>query len=77
MIGIPRPEPCFLDDQTPCGAPNGYKRWKNERGDRYYEWDHTHGHIEVYNKRGRHLGVADPVTGEWIKSAVRGRRIDV
>lgn len=77
MAGVPRPNPCFLDEQVACGAPNGQKRWRNAKGDRYYEWDHTHGHIEVYNKRGRHLGALDAVTGELIKPPVRGRRIDL
>ena len=35
------------------------------------------GEIEVYNKRGKHLGVVHAVTGEWIKDAVKGRAIDV
>ncbi|WP_350029694.1 colicin E3/pyocin S6 family cytotoxin [Caballeronia sp. ATUFL_M2_KS44] len=24
---------------------------------RYYEWDYTYTDIEVYDKRGRHLGI--------------------
>jgi hypothetical protein len=74
---IPRPDPCFLDGQISVGAPGGTRRWKNARGDRYYEWDGLHGHIEAYNKRGRHVGVLDPVSGTLIKEAVAGRRIDV
>lgn len=77
MSYIPRPHPCYLDDQVPCGAPNGAKRWRNARGDRYYEWDALHGHIEAYNRRGRHVGVLDAVTGQMIKDPVPGRRIDV
>lgn len=77
MPGKPRPRPGFLDGQIPCGAPGGRSRWRNERGDRYYEWDSLHGHIEVYNKRGRHLGVLDGVTGQLIGNPVPGRRIDV
>ena len=42
-----------------------------------FEWDELHGEIEVYNKRGRHLGALDAVTGSLIKPAVRGRSIDV
>jgi hypothetical protein len=52
-------------------------RWLSERGDRIYVWDGFHGHLEVYNKRGLHLGVADPLTGAMIASAVPGRSIDV
>lgn len=77
MTGVPRPNPCFLDDQQSCGSYNGRKRWRNARGDRYYEWDALHGHIEAYNKRGRHLAVLDAVTGQAIGDAVQGRRIDV
>jgi hypothetical protein len=40
-------------------------------------WDAQHGEIEVFNARGRHLGVLHPLTGELIKEAVRGRKIDV
>lgn len=46
-------------------------------GERYFEWDHTHGDIEVYDKRGRHLGSMDPLTGEMSKPAVPGRRINL
>jgi len=35
-----------------------------------------HGEIEVFNRRGRHIGVLDPL-GRPIKDAVKGRRIDV
>ena len=40
-------------------------------------WDSLHGEVEVYNRRGRHVGTKDATTGVWIKNAVRGRRIDV
>ena len=54
-------------------------RTNGERGrDReYYEWDNTHNDIEVYDRRGKHRGTMDPVTGEMIKDAVPGRRIDL
>ena len=77
MSGIPIPRPSYLDTLESCGARNGHKRWRNARGDRYYEWDALHGHIEVYNKRGRHLGVLDAKTGVRIADEVKGRRIDV
>lgn len=35
------------------------------------------GELEVYNRRGEHMGVANIMTGELIKPAVRGRKIDV
>ncbi|MGH7134401.1 MAG: colicin E3/pyocin S6 family cytotoxin [Pirellulales bacterium] len=44
---------------------------------RYYEWDHTHDDIEVYNSRGEHLGSMHPMTGEMYKPPVEGRRINI
>lgn len=76
-VGISRPNPCFLDTQISCGAPGGRKRWRNAAGDRLYEWDSLHGHIEVYTRQGRHLGVLDAVTGAMVGQPVKGRRIDV
>jgi hypothetical protein len=46
-------------------------------GKTLYTWDGMHGEIEVFNRRGRHLGVIDAVTGAALKPARRGRRIDV
>ena len=74
---VPRPSPCFLDHQVPIGAPGGRKRWRDLGGDRLYEWDGLHGHIEAYNRRGRHVGVLDAVTGVMIGEPEPGRRIDV
>jgi Cytotoxic len=59
------------------GAPGGRPRWRSRELKRLYEWDAMHGEVEVYNLRGRHLGAADPTTGELIKPARRDRRIDV
>lgn len=77
MAGVPRPDPCFLDNLEACGAPDGRKRWRNHARDRYFTWDHVHGHIEVFNKRGGHLGVIHVVTGQRLSGPVPGRRIDV
>lgn len=44
---------------------------------KYYEWDHTHNDIEVYNKKGQHLGSMNPTTGEMYKPPVPGRTIDI
>lgn len=46
-------------------------------GERLYEWDYTHGDVEVYNYRGQHLGSADPETGQMTKPPVPGRTIDL
>jgi hypothetical protein len=74
---IPRPDPCFLDQMESVGAPHGQPRWQSPDRKRLYEWDHTHGEIEVYNRWGYHLGALDAVTGELIKGPRKGRRIDV
>lgn len=75
MAGKPIPKPCFLDDCEPLGAINNVKRWRDKHG-RLFTWDALHGEIEVFNKRGKHLGVMNP-DGDFIKEAVRGRTIDV
>ncbi|WP_411674891.1 colicin E3/pyocin S6 family cytotoxin [Bacillus velezensis] len=36
-----------------------------------------HGEIEIFNKQGRHLGSAEPIFGELIKPAVKGRKLNV
>ncbi|RKP43281.1 colicin E3/pyocin S6 family cytotoxin [Trinickia fusca] len=45
-------------------------------GDRFHGWNYAHNDIEVYGKRGRHMGSANPVTGELYKPAVPGRRLN-
>ncbi len=54
---------------------NGYKTSGSGKSLKYYSWDHTHNEIEVFNRNGKHIGVMDPTTGEWIKNAVAGRNI--
>ena len=77
MSGVPIPNPCiYLDDLIASGAYNGVKRWKNLKGSRVCTWDSLHGEIEIFNKRGKHLGVMDCL-GNMIKKAVKGRTIDV
>ena len=73
----PIPRPSILDKCTYLGAFNGERRWKSKDGNRLYTWDSFHGEIEVFNRRGRHLGAIDPVTGLLLKDAVSGRKIDV
>jgi hypothetical protein len=74
--GVPIPKPSFLDECNSLGAFNGQKRWRSEDSERLYTWDSLHGEIEVFNKRGRHMGVLNP-EGVLIKPAVKGRKIDV
>jgi hypothetical protein len=66
----------FLEQQVRVPR-QGEARWRSHDGERLYTWDRVHGEVEVYNKRGRHLGVVDPQTGVLIKPAHKGRTIDV
>ncbi|WP_323702412.1 colicin E3/pyocin S6 family cytotoxin [Mammaliicoccus sp. Dog046] len=56
-------------------AKNGRKTSGSGKNKRYYEWDQRHREIEVYNNKGKHIGVMDPLTGSMIKPAVKGRKI--
>lgn len=69
------PNPSILDGCQVSGIEGGRKVFKDPLTERYYTWDSLHGEVEVFNKRGRHLGVICPVTGEFIKPAVKGRKI--
>ena len=73
----PRPKPCILDDFDYIGFVYGSQRWSSDDGKRLYTWDNLHGEVEVFSRRGKHLGVKDAVTGDWIKESVKGRTIDV
>jgi hypothetical protein len=73
----PIPKPSILDELENLGAIEGQRRWRSAGGKRLYTWDSLHGEVEVFNGRGKHLGVMDPQTGEMIKPAVPGRKIGV
>jgi hypothetical protein len=51
------------------------RRWKDLEGN-VYEWDSMHGKVEKYDRRGRHLGEFDPVSGEQTKPADPGRLVE-
>jgi len=76
LSGKPIPEDCFLNYCETFGTREGKKIWRSKDRKRLYTWDSLHGEVEVFNKRGRHLGVLNP-DGEFIKPAVKGRKIDV
>jgi hypothetical protein len=76
-MAIHPPKPSYLDECDFVGWLNGDRRWRSKDGKRIYTWDSLHGEIEVFNRRGRHLGAADAVTGVLTKPAVKGRTIDV
>lgn len=46
---------------------------KSGKERKIYDWDYTHGDIEVYDHRGDHEGSIDPVSGKLTKPAVPGR----
>ncbi|PAU64874.1 colicin E3 [Pseudomonas sp. PIC25] len=50
-------------------------RWKDQAGN-IFEWDSQHGALEMYNKRGIHLGEFNPETGEQTKPADGARRVE-
>ncbi|MBX3316542.1 MAG: hypothetical protein KF902_06725 [Phycisphaeraceae bacterium] len=51
---------------------------KSGKKKRIYTWDGNHGgEVEEFNGKGQHLGVRNPHTGERIKPAVPGRKIDL
>ncbi|WP_024658624.1 colicin E3/pyocin S6 family cytotoxin [Pseudomonas syringae USA007] len=51
------------------------KRWKTAKG-LILEWDSQHGAIEMYDKRGKHLGEFDPGTGTQTKDADPKRSVE-
>lgn len=77
MVYKPLREPHFLENCTVLKVADGRKVWKSSNGKRLYTWDELHGEIEVFNKRGKHLGSADKTTGIIYKDAVKGRELNV
>jgi len=45
------------------------------KNQQFYQWDYTHGDIEVYDRNGNHLGSMDPKTGKMYKDPVPGRKL--
>lgn len=77
MVSAPKPKPCFLDDCIRYKVVGNFQIYKDPYEDLYYTWDFTHGEIEVFSKKGQHLKVIDAVTGDYLKPAVKGRRINL
>lgn len=62
--------------KTPVQGGGGQRqRWKDPDGT-IYEWDSQHGTVEKYNRRGRHLGEFDHLTGAELKPGNTKRRIE-
>lgn len=71
---VPRSEsPVWADLSKKGKWDKEHKAYKYNN--KYYTWDNLHNEIEVFDSKGRHLGVIDPTTGDPIKSAKPGRRI--
>jgi hypothetical protein len=50
-------------------------RWKTLDG-KIIEWDYRHGHVEMHDKRGEHLGGFDPGTGTMIRDPDSTRHVE-
>lgn len=76
MAYIPAPErlPGFPDAERT--EPKGRRRRWIDGEDRILEWDYQHGTVEMYDRRGRHLGEFDPNSGQRLKPPDRTRRIE-
>ena len=74
LLAFPDAELAKVKSQVQGGGQKR-RRWKDQKG-RIYEWDYQHGAIELYSKRGIHLGEYDPITGEQTKPAKPGRKVE-
>lgn len=71
------PIDCFPRTLPKFKVEAGNQIWKSVDNKRFYTWDESHGgEVEVFNKRGKHIGVMN-CQGIAIKPAVRGRKINV
>lgn len=51
------------------------QRWKDDDGN-IFEWDYQHGHVEVYDRRGNHVGGFDAESGKMVSEAVTTRHVE-
>lgn len=78
---VPRELEAFPDikttkRKTPVQGGGGLRRrWKDSKG-KIYEFDRQEDTVEIYNKRGKHLGEFDHRTGEQLKPANPSRRVE-
>ena len=72
-----KPGASFFDECESLSVYSGQKRWRSRKKKQIYTWDSFHCEIEVWTMRGKHLGALDPDSGDLIKNAVKGRKIDV
>ncbi len=70
------PDATKAQRKTPLKGGSGLrKRWKTSKG-KIFEWDSQHGTVEMYDRRGRHLGEYDPITGKQTKPADSSRSVE-
>jgi hypothetical protein len=78
LTQTPLPRPSFVDNMVQVRRTGQRHRWWDAERRQYLEYDPNHGgELEVYSKRGVHLGVKHAITGELIKPPEKGRSIDV
>lgn len=71
------PKPSYLDKCIYWKMIGERKVWRSADKKRCYTWDTLHGEIEVFSKRGIHMGSIHAVTGKGLKLPVKGRVLDV
>jgi len=71
----PIPDDCFIRKLERYFF-EGRHIWISDDRRFRFTWDSLHGEVEVYTRRGRHVGVMN-CNRQLIGSAVKGRRIDV
>jgi hypothetical protein len=63
------PELEMVKRKTPVQGGGGKRKRRKDAKGNIYEWDSQHGALEMYDKRGRHLGEFDHETRQMIKGA--------
>ena len=66
----------FFKNLTSVGVRSGKSTYK-DNNDYYYQWDSLHGEWQMYNKRGRHIGVLNDTGTQKTKEAVKSRKIEL
>jgi hypothetical protein len=60
--------------KTPRPGGGLRARWRDVDG-KILEWDYQHGHVEMYDKWGKHIGAFDAYSGSRLSNAVKTRHI--
>jgi hypothetical protein len=76
MPPVPVPDTLFIRSLEHVPRRGERRRWRDADRRYLYEWDSQHGNLEVYTRRGHHLGVLD-ADGRVIGEAIARRRINV